>query len=327
MKTRNAETSTNPRQGRGPSLYSVETSTSKDPLEGLSILGALEPAPLRSRVRRRGLLALATVVLLLPVTWLVATSPELRQSMPSLALAMPEFKAGSAKEPIPDSVQNPPAVTEAPIVTVVDTATIMTEPSAGKSAFGDAPAVAYPEIGMSQAQLQAVTSPEVEKAPELAKNKAEASADVASGQHPQRKETKEPKFAANDRARRADTRHTAVAQGPAAANPAKNGKSTDKDVDLIAALLTHVSRPGATPKEASKSPATSLALAGSAAKRDNRSANHDIVMHAPGVSKESLIARCRTLGFLEGELCRIRICSGSWGTDPACSMDSAVRGE
>jgi hypothetical protein len=44
----------------------------------------------------------------------------------------------------------------------------------------------------------------------------------------------------------------------------------------------------------------------------------DIVVPAPGELTESLVKRCRRLGLIEGELCRVRICSGIWGRDPAC---------
>ena len=46
--------------------------------------------------------------------------------------------------------------------------------------------------------------------------------------------------------------------------------------------------------------------------------NRDIVIRTSGQSTEALVKRCRALGLLEGELCRIRICSGLWGSDPAC---------
>ena len=46
--------------------------------------------------------------------------------------------------------------------------------------------------------------------------------------------------------------------------------------------------------------------------------DRDIVVRNVEQSTESLVKRCRALGFLEGELCRLRICSGLWGIDPAC---------
>jgi hypothetical protein len=31
-----------------------------------------------------------------------------------------------------------------------------------------------------------------------------------------------------------------------------------------------------------------------------------------------LLQRCKQLGMIEGMLCRARICSGRWDSDPAC---------
>jgi hypothetical protein len=41
-------------------------------------------------------------------------------------------------------------------------------------------------------------------------------------------------------------------------------------------------------------------------------------LRAQGETTEALVKRCLALGFLEGQLCRIRICSGLWGKDSAC---------
>lgn len=46
----------------------------------------------------------------------------------------------------------------------------------------------------------------------------------------------------------------------------------------------------------------------------------DVVVRTPEASTEELLARCRSLGVLEGELCRFRICSGRWGADAACPV-------
>ena len=67
----------------------------------------------------------------------------------------------------------------------------------------------------------------------------------------------------------------------------------------------------------SKSPISfpaSQPLGASSASQTNR----DIVVRTAGQSTEALVKRCRALGLLEGELCRVRICSGLWGSDPAC---------
>jgi hypothetical protein len=54
--------------------------------------------------------------------------------------------------------------------------------------------------------------------------------------------------------------------------------------------------------------------------------NREIVMRTPGESIQSLINRCRALGLIEGELCRVRICSGIWGKDPACPATAHAGG-
>jgi hypothetical protein len=331
MKTRTAATNTNPNLGRRPSLYGVE-SPSKDPLEGLSILGALEPARSRTRAGRRGLLALLTVLLLLPATYLVATTSVLRQSIALLAFAIPGSETDSAKKPVPSSAPVPSAVAAPPpVAEIASAATITTEPSADKTAPREAPAVAYPEIGLSQAELAVVAAPSVEHAPEPAKLSVATVASAGPRQTPRRNETKDLAPAVTARAKRTDAGRQAHAPAIAARGSKDKDKSKDKDVDLIAALLTHISRPGAANKDAtSKQSGTSspsLTLAGSASKREDRAHNRDVVVQTAGESRESLISRCRSLGLVEGELCRIRICSGSWGTDPACSMDAAVRGE
>lgn len=109
----------------------------------------------------------------------------------------------------------------------------------------------------------------------------------------------------------------------------KKTSGKDKDVDLIAALLTHVSSGTKPPQsEVSRKSSTnsattrtsSIALAG---KRErNPGTNRDIVMPTPGESTESLVKRCRALGFFEGELCRLRVCSGQWGKEPACPSNA-----
>lgn len=104
-----------------------------------------------------------------------------------------------------------------------------------------------------------------------------------------------------------------VASGSSGMKKEKIG-SKDKDVDLIAALLSHVvhSRTGSASE---KGPGVS---GGSTVSKRAQEPARDIVLQSSGESTESLVRRCQNLGFLEGQLCRIRICSGLWGVDPAC---------
>ncbi|MEN3362913.1 MAG: hypothetical protein V7606_187 [Burkholderiales bacterium] len=340
MKTRTTGTTSNPDPSRGPSLYSPEMQ-GKDPLEGLSILSALDGAPSRPRFGGMRLVALITVVLLLPVTYLVATSSALRQSIPMLALA--SAKPGKAAEPVAPPGPPPEAAIAAPVIAEqTNVATITAELPAITPAFQEAVAEIKREEAPPQIQKTVITARELEPAntpgpaaPGVPAVTTEgvpssvAGATSADAKKTQRKGTKDTPPTAISRAKRAETKHAAVSQPPAPANLSRDGDKNDKDVDLIAALLTHLSRPGAQNKDAISRPSgTSSSTAGHASfagKNDKRTPSRDIVEPKGGESKASLISRCRSLGFLEGELCRIRICSGSWGTDAACSTGTAAR--
>lgn len=99
-------------------------------------------------------------------------------------------------------------------------------------------------------------------------------------------------------------------------------KGKDSDVDLIAALVAHVSHGDAAHKENKRNvgkAAVEARMASGGAKRERRiDSARDIVVRNEGDSTEALVARCRALGLIEGELCRLRICSGLWGRDPSC---------
>ncbi|HJV82755.1 hypothetical protein [Noviherbaspirillum sp.] len=109
------------------------------------------------------------------------------------------------------------------------------------------------------------------------------------------------------------------------------GKSKDKDVELIAALLSHVSRPapGSTQPSPGRAETASTQHGGAVSVAPGRVRANDrsseVVVRGAEDSTESLVKRCKTLGFIEGELCRVRICSGLWSKDPACptSADKA----
>lgn len=72
--------------------------------------------------------------------------------------------------------------------------------------------------------------------------------------------------------------------------------ATDTDITLLTAMVAHAG------KRASAAPERS----------------RDVVERTDGVPTTELLARCKQLGLMEGMLCRSRICSGSWESDPAC---------
>jgi hypothetical protein len=113
----------------------------------------------------------------------------------------------------------------------------------------------------------------------------------------------------------------------------------DSDIDLLAALFAHgEGRPGmrSTPVLASGSvsPTNSntqrsqpVSVASNSYTEQRPKTNdpaRDIVTAFPGASTEELVKRCRTLGWLEGELCRYRICSNQWGKDAACPLNNTA---
>jgi hypothetical protein len=106
-------------------------------------------------------------------------------------------------------------------------------------------------------------------------------------------------------------------------------KRNDADVDLIAALLSRVqnktSKPGnvsAVEKPAQAITATEARSPELHASLGSRTANSDVVIRTQADTTESLVKRCGALGFIEGQFCRARICSGLWGKDAACPLSS-----
>jgi hypothetical protein len=112
-------------------------------------------------------------------------------------------------------------------------------------------------------------------------------------------------------------------QKPKAAAAKNPAPARDQDVELIAALLARIAADERrTPAQRAKQPVNKAAnTAGNTpeAKRGKGSElTRDIVFKSGRDSTEVLVERCRSLGFFEGEWCRLRICEGRWGSDPAC---------
>ncbi|WP_425253901.1 hypothetical protein ACPJXG_08080 [Janthinobacterium sp. NFX145] len=69
----------------------------------------------------------------------------------------------------------------------------------------------------------------------------------------------------------------------------------DSDVTLLTAMVAHAHR-----QEGTAAPA------------------RDVVLRRQEEETAELLQRCKQLGLIEGMLCRSRICSGRWDSDPAC---------
>ncbi|MGK5003522.1 hypothetical protein [Janthinobacterium sp. LB2P70] len=69
----------------------------------------------------------------------------------------------------------------------------------------------------------------------------------------------------------------------------------DSDVALLTAMVAHAHRQAGTAVPA-----------------------RDVVLRKQEEETAELLQRCQQLGLIEGMLCRSRICSGRWDSDPAC---------
>ncbi|EJN07163.1 hypothetical protein, partial [Herbaspirillum sp. YR522] len=106
----------------------------------------------------------------------------------------------------------------------------------------------------------------------------------------------------------------------------KHEPRNDADVDVIKALVgrsADVEKKRAAKESKPAGNNQKLAQNAEAQAKPGDGRNVDIVQRTPGESTESLLNRCKALGFLEGEFCRWRICSGRWDTDAACKVPNS----
>lgn len=108
-----------------------------------------------------------------------------------------------------------------------------------------------------------------------------------------------PRLAAPARRPAAPVRDQPARKSPRAAGP----PAYDSDVALLTALVAHANNKSAPSL-------TKVAAPGAA--------NRDLVQARESETTGSLLGHCKQLGFIEGMLCRSRICSGRPAGDAAC---------
>lgn len=101
---------------------------------------------------------------------------------------------------------------------------------------------------------------------------------------------------------------------------AAKGQTKDRDVALLEALIAHAAEQPVRASESPKKSAKNTPPPASATLAKTGENSRDFVERKPGDSTESLLVRCKQLGFFEGGLCRWRMCSGRWDTDAACKV-------
>ena len=104
-----------------------------------------------------------------------------------------------------------------------------------------------------------------------------------------------PEVAASSAPRKTPPPMRQAAARPQGAKPA--AAPGDSDVALLTAMVAHAHR-----QEGTATPV------------------RDVVLRRQEQEQETaeLLQRCKQLGMIEGMLCRSRICSGRWDSDPAC---------
>jgi len=111
------------------------------------------------------------------------------------------------------------------------------------------------------------------------------------------------------------------------AKPAKTAAAADRDASLIAALVAYGEGRPASEINANTAAIASQPPKPTAGPTPAQSAQfdpkRDVVMRAPTLTTGELVRRCRTLGFVEGMLCRNRVCANQWGKDAACPQAAA----
>lgn len=295
-----------------PSLYSFN-SRDRDSAEISSILDALEPRRRKSAIWWRSVL-IGLVAMLAAALYLVGRDVDVYRQLSPVAGSETAIGRTVVKHEVPGPL-----------------------PVAASADESSAAAIVV-EVPLHHAELQAPDSPGTDK-PQVTTATTAAAAPIHAGDIENERGTtavtgSEPKSissstgsgqhpateaAATPAGKKGGGAMPRAQAGTKAVAPAASGK--DSDVDLIAALVSHVSRGDNSGKENRKrsAKATADARAGASARKDRRTdPGHDIVVRNDGDSTETLVKRCRALGLIEGELCRVRICSGLWGIDPAC---------
>ena len=268
-----------------PSLYSFN-SLVRDSGEIFSILDALEPRRRKSAAWWRAAL-LALVAMLAGALYLAGRDIDLYRLWSPAASSELELGRTVIEQQAPEPV---PAVT-----------------AASEGAPAAAPIVVEAALQHTGLQVDTPGTPKDEAAPAVKAAIADPPA-PASSQGAQ----------AVVSARKQESRPLQPAPASGASSAQRAGK--DSDVALIAALVAHVSHAEAGGKEAGKSgPKAARARAEPAIRKERPiESSRDIVVRNDEDTTEALVARCRALGLIEGELCRLRICSGRWGIDAAC---------
>jgi hypothetical protein len=105
---------------------------------------------------------------------------------------------------------------------------------------------------------------------------------------------------------------------------AAKAEPMDRDASLLAALAAYgEGRPAKDINKEVAPIAKPVSKTPAKAGKGEFDPTQGVVTREPRLSTGELVRRCKTLGFFEGLLCRMRVCSNLWGKDPACPRGAA----
>ncbi|MFN3297388.1 hypothetical protein [Caldimonas sp.] len=92
-------------------------------------------------------------------------------------------------------------------------------------------------------------------------------------------------------------------------------RTADPDVEVIEVLMSRAAPEPTIPRQASAGQRPVVAAS-----------NRDVVLVQAGVPTAELVQRCLTLGWLEGQLCRARVCATRHDDETACPRQATALG-
>jgi hypothetical protein len=256
-------------------------------------------------------LAVTLILALAYLAWQSLTASKLAPPAVTVASTVPDLPAAQTASALPTDTLDP-----------APAAIVETQETAAQNA--PAPEVAQPsKPGHPPLQIFESTTPTEETPADVA---PPAPVPVSPKKATVTTKTTQSRPApAHSREVRAPASGARVKNSPTSPEAVPNVKPRDTDVDLLTALMTHSRQttPAAPASAPTHSPVSPTASANNAMS-GQATALRQVVVQSPVASTADLVKQCGALGWLEGWLCKRRICDSLWGKDPACSTANAM---
>lgn len=306
-----------------PSLLETNTASPQSAPSLLSTLGNTTPGKSNKKKGRSSFWMIALPLLL--ISLVVSAAVMIANNAASAFKPVNHPVAATATPPVQDPVTVQPPQAAAPVaVKVVAPLTPVQTPQVA-TIINDQPVVS-PEKNAAHAPSSTTknphdvlsaaltsTQPPVSTSPAVAKHDKPAVIHAATEPVSPGKSAKKEIQASNN---------SVVTKGKP-----ERLENDDRDINLLTALVA--STKDISAKKSNSHPADTKSVAENKAAAESKTAmskddsrNQDIVERKAGDSTAGLLKRCKKLGVIEGELCRWRICSERWDSDPACKASA-----